>query len=138
MKRAIAVFLLITIWTVSIGACRREVVPKDNEIDFEAEGFTQMLTTAYCVGHHTADGSEVYEGGCASSLDRIGCVAIVYTLDGEFYANLIVNDTGKAGGGVRRGVVLDVYKSDIERCREYMSMVGKEQKIWVKFVEGDG
>lgn len=135
-QRAGLIILALIICWVSVGACRREQVPQNNSIDFEAQGFIKMATTAYCVGHHTADGSEVHEGGCASSLDRIGCVAIVYTLDGEFIANLEVNDTGKAGGGVRRGVVLDVYRSDYDRCVEYMKLTNGE--CWVRFVEGDG
>lgn len=71
-KGLIAIAIVICI--LSVGADQKEP-----EMDFEAQGFQVMSTTAYCVGHHTANGSPVHHGGCASSLDRIGQIAIVYT-----------------------------------------------------------
>ena len=84
MKRLIAIILLITIWTVSIGACRREHIPQNNAINLEAHGFELINTTAYIVGHHTANGEPVHPGGCACSLDHIGDIAILYTTSGHF------------------------------------------------------
>lgn len=134
MRKVMTICMIIVICLVSIGAERRE--PHQEEIDFEAQGFTIMHTTAYNVGHHTANGSAVHEGGCACSISHIGDVAIVYTLDGEFLGYLECNDTGAEGGGVRRGTVLDVYKSDYDRCVEYMELTGG--KVWVKWIHGEG
>ena len=136
MRKGFIITIAIIACIISVGASRRE--PHQEEIDFAGQGFEKMYATAYCVGHHTADGSSVFEGGCASSLDHIGDVAIVYTLDGEFIAYLICNDTGKEGGGVRDGDVLDVYKSDMDRCKEFMRQIGKEQMVYVKWIDGEG
>jgi hypothetical protein len=136
MRKGIIITIAIIACIFSIGATRYE--PHQEEIDFAGQGFVKMSATAYCVGHHTADGSAVFEGGCASSLDHIGDVAIVYTLDNEFLGYLICNDTGKEGGGVRAGKVLDVYKPDMDACQAYMEKIGKSQKVWVKWIEGNG
>jgi len=135
-KRLIVCIVALIVWLVSIGAERRE--PHQEQIDFAGQGFTKMYTTAYCVGHHTANGSAVHEGGCACSIDHIGDVAIVYTLDGEFLGYLECNDTGAEGGGVRAGNVLDIYKNDLESCQALMELIGKEQKCWVRWIEGNG
>lgn len=123
--------IVITIWILSVGAGKAEP-----EIDLEAQGFQVMNTTAYCVGHHTANGSPVHHGGCASSLDRIGQIAIVYTLDGNFLGYYECNDTGAEGGGVRNGTVLDIYRKNLTMCAGYMKITGG--KVYVKWIEGDG
>lgn len=134
MRKAIVIILTVLICITSIGAERNV----DNSIDFSGQGFEKMYATAYCVGHTTANGSKVHEGGCACSIDHIGEVAIVYTLDGEFIGYLECNDTGAEGGGVRAGNVIDVYKSDMEKCKEFMTLIGTEQKVWVKWIQGEG
>lgn len=136
MRKAIVIVFAIIICIVSVGAERNE--PFKGSIAWDEQGFTKMYATAYCVGHHTANGDAVYEGGCASSLDHIGDVAIVYTLDGEFMGYFFCNDTGAEGGGVRAGTVLDIYRSDYERCVELMEQIGKEQMVFVKWVKGEG
>lgn len=128
-KGLIALFIAVCI--LSVGAGKAEP-----EIDFEAQGFQVMSTTAYCVGHHTANGSPVHHGGCASSLDRIGQIAIVYTLDGNFLGYYECNDTGAEGGGVRKGTVLDIYRKNLTMCTGYMKITGG--KVYVKWIEGDG
>lgn len=128
----IGLFLLIAI--VSIGAERGYIVR--NDINFEEQGFYQIKTTAYCVGHHTANGSAVHEGGCACSIDHIGDVAILYTLDGEFLGYFECNDTGAEGGGVRKGTVVDIYRTDLDRCKDWMNETGG--KVWIKWIDGNG
>lgn len=136
MRKGLMIALVLIICIVSVGAERNE--PFKGSIAWDEQGFTKMYATAYCVGHHTANGDAVYEGGCASSLDHIGDVAIVYTLDGDFLGYFYCNDTGKEGGGVRNGDVLDIYRSDLDRCVELMKVIGKEQKVFVRWIEGDG
>jgi len=133
-RRIVLVIFFALVAVVSLGAARGEI--RRNDIAFESQGFTKMHTTAYCVGHHTANGSAVHEGGCACSIDHIGDVAIVYTLDGEFLGYLECNDTGAEGGGVRAGNVLDVYRTDLERCQAWMDRTGG--KVWVKWIHGNG
>ena len=97
-----------------------------------------MATTAYCVGHHTSNGSAVHEGGCACSIDHIGDVAIIYSINGDFLGVFECNDTGADGGGVRAGKVVDIYRTDYDRCVEWMETVGKTQTIWVQWIPGNG
>ena len=134
MRKGLIILFAIIVCIVSVGAERRE--PHNEQIDFEAQGFVQMSATAYCVGHHTADGSAVFEGGCACSPDHIGDVAIVYTLDGEFINYFICNDTG--GEKVKSGEILDIYKKDYESCVAFMRQIGKSQRVWVRWIEGNG
>lgn len=134
MRKGLIILFFIIVCIVSVGAERRE--PHNEQIDFEAQGFEKISATAYCVGHHTADGSAVFEGGCACSPDHIGDVAIVYTLDGEFIDYFICNDTG--ADKVRSGEILDIYRIDYDRCVDFMKLIGKEQKVWVRWIEGNG
>jgi len=135
-KRLIVCIVALIVWLVSIGAERRERIPYDNSIDFEANGFTIINTTAYIVGHHTYDGSAVYSGGCACSIDHIGDTAILYTTSGHFLGYYICNDTGIEGGGVRAGKVLDIYRCNMTHAKGWMKLTGG--KVYVKWIEGDG
>ena len=136
MKRVFTVIVVIAIWIVSVGAERNEPLQNDGHIDFEAAGFQKMSSTAYCMGHHTADGSPVHEGGCACSPDHIGDIAVIYTLEGNFLGYYICNDTG--ANGVYAGTVIDIYRCNLTRCRSYMKVIGPEQKVYVKWISGEG
>lgn len=127
------IILSLIMCLVSCGAKRNE---PQNEIDWKAAGFTEMSTTAYCVGHHTANGSAVHAGGCACSIDHIGDIAIVYTLDGNFLGYYECNDTGAEGGGVRAGRVIDIYRRNLTQCEMYMRITGG--RVYVKWIEGEG
>ena len=131
-KRIVLIIVAAIICIISVGAERRE--PHRESIDFEGQGFQKMYTTAYCMGHHTADGSAVFEGGCACSEEHIGDVAIIYNLEGEFLGYYICNDTG--AGGVEQGTVIDVYRTEYDRCVDWMEVT--QGKCWVKWIEGDG
>ncbi|MBR4406026.1 MAG: hypothetical protein IKT30_06600 [Bacteroidaceae bacterium] len=135
-KRIILAIFAIIVCIVSVGAVKKN--PINSKIDFEGQGFEKMKTTAYCMGHHTANGSAVHEGGCACSPDHIGDVAIVYTLGGEFIGYLECNDTAGPDSAVTAGKVLDVYKPTLDMCQDYMEMVGESQSVWVMWVKGDG
>lgn len=124
----VSITLVIMMFPLSIQATDKQM------IDFESQGFQEMSTTAYCVGHTTANGSPVHHGGCANSIDRIGDVAIVYTLDGHFLGYYECNDTG--AGGVRAGTVLDIYRCNYTQCMSYMKIT--KGKVYVKWIEGKG
>lgn len=135
-RRLALITLAVVIWMASIGACRREQIPQNNKANLEAHGFTVINTTAYTVGHHTANGSPVHSGGCACSLDHIGDIAILYTLDGHFLGYYECNDTGAEGGGVRRGTVIDVYRCNMTHAVGWMKLTGG--KVYVKWIKGEG
>lgn len=136
MRKAIVIIIAVIICIVSVGAERREQIPYDNSIDFEANGFYVINTTAYIVGHHTANGSAVHHGGCACSIDHIGDIAILYTLNGHFLGYYECNDTGAEGGGVRAGNVIDVYRCNMTQAKNYMKLTGG--KVYVKWIKGEG
>ena len=133
-KKVIAILITAFVFTFSVGAERRSI--RRDPIDWEGQGFQKLKTTAYCMGHHTANGSAVHEGGCAFSPDHIGDVAIVYTIDGEYLGIFEVNDTAGEDSAVTAGYVLDIYRTDLERCQEWMDNTGGF--IFVKFVKGKG
>lgn len=109
--RKVLTVLFIGIWLLSIGAERGE--PHQEELDFQAAGFQRMHTTAYILEGTTADGGHTRPYICASSIDHIGDLAIVYTIDGDYLGMYECTDTGREGGGVRAGTVLDVWRKNM-------------------------
>lgn len=132
--RQTLIVILVLIWALSIGAERGE--PHRESLDFEAVGFTKMHTTAYILQGTTADGGHTRPYICASSIDHIGDVAIVYTLDGEYLGMYECTDTGKEGGGVRAGRTLDVWRKNMTQATSYMKLTNGE--VYVKWIKGEG
>jgi len=134
MKRGTVLVLLVAVLLISQGAERHE--PHQESIDWKAQGFQKMHATAYCVGHHTANGSAVHGGGCACN-PHLGDLAIVYTLDGKFLGYYECNDTGGTQG-LQNGTVIDIYRKNLTQCQMLMKLLGAEQKVYVKWIEGNG
>ena len=132
--RKVLTVLFISIWLLSIGAERGE--PHQEELDFQAAGFQRMHTTAYILEGTTADGGHTRPYICASSIDHIGDLAIVYTIDGDYLGMYECTDTGREGGGVRAGTVLDVWRKNMTQATSYMKVTGGE--CWVLWIKGDG
>lgn len=128
------IFFLVLVWVLSIGAERGE--PHRESLDFEAAGFIKMHTTAYILQGTTADGGHTRPYICASSIDHIGDVAIVYTLNGEYLGMYECTDTGKEGGGVRAGRTLDVWRKNMTQATNYMRITGGQ--VYVKWIKGEG
>lgn len=102
---------------------------------FEANGFTKISTTAYCCGEITANGSKVHYGGCASSKEHLGDLAILYTLDGYYIGTFECNDLGGTDA-IRNGYVIDVYHPTYFECEQYMKLT--RGKCYVKYIHGVG
>ena len=132
--RKVLTVLFIGIWLLSIGAERGE--PHREELNFEAAGFQRMHTTAYILQGTTADGGHTRPYICASSIDHIGDLAIVYTIDGDYLGMYLCTDTGREGGGVRAGTVLDVWRKNMTQATSYMKVTGGE--CWVLWIKGNG
>ena len=60
---------------------------------------------------------------------------MVYTMDGEFLGYFECNDTG-ATNGLKKGTVIDIYRTDLERCRDFMKLTGG--KVKVQWIAGEG
>lgn len=106
-----------------------------------------MCTTAYCYGTTTATGTTAREGIAAVDRKHIGMVAVVYQdIDGEIgplIGYFDCEDTGKGGdsdgdgiGSIEEGKCIDIYKYDLERCKEYMRLTGG--KCWVQYIKAKG
>jgi hypothetical protein len=134
MYRVKVILLVLVLCVVSIGAERGE--PHQEELDFSEAGFVQMHTTAYILNGSTANGGTTRPGICASSIDHIGDIAIVYTLDGNYLGMYECTDTGAEGGGVRAGTVLDVWRKNRTQATTYMRITNG--RVWVKWVRGNG
>lgn len=133
MRKAIIVILAFTIWAFSIGAERNE--PRQETIDFEANGFEKIYVTAYCCGTHTATGVPVHYGCMAVSKDHLGDVAILYTTGGEFIDLFEGCDQGGTDA-IRESRVVDVYFPTLEECRAFMAYTGGV--AYIKYISGEG
>ena len=136
MRKGLIILLAIIACITMIGAERKEQT-YDNSIDFEGQGFQKMKATAYCMGHHTANGDAVYTGGCAASSEHLGDVAIIYTAKGEYLGMYYCNDTG--GQPIEDGYVIDLYRKNLTQCQMFMRLIApSDYTVWVKYVKGNG
>ena len=138
MKK-IALILLLLVLITPARAAELHV----EEIGQEYYAPVLMYTTAYVCGTHTADGTPVREGLCAMNRGWIGKTAIVYsaiqTETGEYMIGaplgiFEIKDPGK--GAVGAGKCIDIYRSDMERAREWMMMTSG--KCYVQVIDSVG
>lgn len=108
----------------------------------EDAGLKKMYTTAYCMGTTTATGTQVREGVAAVDRAHMGQVAVVYKDNngepGELIGIFNCEDTGKGGdsdgdgiGAIEAGQCIDIYRRNLDRCKEYMKETGG--KCWVRY-----
>lgn len=99
----------------------------------ESSDLKLMRVTCYTYppGSITASGSEVREGIVAAKKEWMGALVILYDTDMNFIGYFEVLDTGfgidKDGDGVgsiQDGTSLDVFRSNLERCREWTERYG--------------
>ena len=137
MKNTKTLFTIILIGALimELGNCNLKAAALTSDIDWDAQGFTKMKTTAYCMGHHTAMGVPVHNGICAVSNEHLGDVAIIYTTDGNFLGYYYCCDTGGTDA-IRNGYVIDVYRSNYTQAKNYMRIT--RGAVYVKFVSGKG
>ena len=120
-----------------------------------------METTAYCMGTHGSHGDRMIEGYAACAPEMYGNGAMVYEAilqqDGTYrmgdYLDFFeIKDCGygystgqgkskvrkdrKYQGTIEQGVHIDIYKSNLSRCREWMKRTNG--KVFVVIVEGKG
>lgn len=134
MRRAIAVILLITIWSLSIGACRREVPSEPNDMTVDTSGMELMYTTAYCLHGTTATGGTT-RPGIAACNTHLGDIALIYTTDGVFLGAYEVTDTG-ATDGLKAGRVIDVWRANMSHAKGWMKLT--DGRVYVQWIRGNG
>jgi len=96
---------------------------------------TKARATAYCLKGTMASGQEVFDGACAmSDKSLLGKTVVMYQrlpsgAIGKYIGTYVVLDTG-----CKKGVV-DVWRSDLKECQEFMNLVyedGCKGKIWIE------
>lgn len=120
-----------------------------------------METTGYCHGTHGSHGDKMKEGYCAASPEMYGDVVMLYEAipqkDGtfricEYLDTLEIKDTGygystgqgestvrtdkRYEGTIEGGIHIDVYKENLQGCREWMQRTNG--KVFAVVVEGKG
>ena len=93
----------------------------------------KMRVTCYTYpeGSITASGSEVREGIVAAKRGWMDALVVLYDTDMNFIGYFEVKDTGfgidKDGdgiGSIQKGTSIDVFRSSLDRCREWVERYG--------------
>lgn len=93
----------------------------------------KMRVTCYTYpeGSITASGSEVREGIIAAKKEWMDALVVLYDMDMNFIGYFEVKDTGfgidknRDGiGSIQEGTSIDVFRSSIDRCKEWVNMYG--------------
>lgn len=120
-----------------------------------------METTGYCHGTTGSHGDRMKEGYCAASPEMYGDVVMLYEAIpqkdgtfriGEYLDTLEIKDTGygystgqgestvrtdkRYEGTIEGGIHIDVYKENLQGCREWMKRTNG--KVFAVVIEGKG
>ena len=99
----------------------------------ESSNLKLMRVTCYTYpeGSITASGCEVREGIIAAKKEWMDALVVLYDTDMNFIGYFEVRDTGfgidKDGdgiGSIQEGTSIDVFRSNLERCREWVERYG--------------
>ena len=74
--------------------------------------------TGYNLRGTTASGIKTQPGICAYRKEDIGKIARVYNSDKELIGEFLIADTGRKGGAIRRGEVVDIWQETRKACFE--------------------
>ena len=105
------------------------------------------FATAYpSDNEYTYMGDKVHEGICGGCKEYYGKTIILYQRlpddgIGEIIGYYECLDWGPATQAFQEGRVIDVYRSDLDRCQEFMNRVyedGCQGKVWIEVIEADG
>lgn len=101
--------------------------------------------TAYDLTGKTASGEVTRDGICASSLDRMGAIIVLYQRlpDGKIGKCIGTYECLDTGGseGIKKGTVIDVWKPTYDDCVDFMEEVwedGCKGKVWIQVIYGEG
>lgn len=98
----------------------------------EAHELIPIKITAYCLQGTMANGEKVHEGAVAYRKEDIGRMCRLYSADMQLIGEFTVCDTGKKGGAVRKGLVVDVWRPTKQECYQ-MTQCG-----YIEFFEPEG
>lgn len=125
MKRILSVILLSTmLLTLSAQADANTL-----------EGVTRVRCTCYTIDGITASGQHTRQGIVAGKKEWLGCVAVLYDINGEFIGFYEVLDTGGTNA-IRSGKTIDVWVEDDEAVREWQRKFG--DYVYIQIIEAEG
>lgn len=105
----------------------------------------KMRVTCYTYppGSITASGSEVREGIVAAKKDWMDALVVLYDTDMNFIGYFEVKDTGfgidldgDGIGSIENGTSIDVFRSSLERCNEWIERYG--DYCYVQIIDAEG
>ena len=112
MKKLITMIAaLMLIWTILFCVLSIYLVARAGEPELQP-----VKITGYNLRGVTASGIETQPGICAYRKEDIGKTARIYNADKELIGEYLIADTGKKGGAIRRGEVVDIWQETREAC----------------------
>ena len=112
MKKLITMIAaLMLIWTILFCVLSIYLVARAEEPEL-----IPVKITGYNLRGTTASGIETQPGICAYRKEDIGKIARIYNADKELIGEYLIADTGKKGGAIRRGEVVDIWQETRAAC----------------------
>lgn len=110
LMTTIALILLIWMFLLCVLLIYRTVRAE------EAHELVPVRITGYCLKGRTASGIETQPGICAFRKEDLGKIARIYNADKQLIGEYLIADTGKKGGAIRRGEVVDIWQETRAAC----------------------
>ena len=101
----------ILIWMILWCVLSIYLVARAEEPDLQP-----VKITGYNLKGITASGIETQPGICAYRKEDIGKIARIYNADKQLIGEYLIADTGKRGGAIRRGEVVDIWQETRAAC----------------------
>lgn len=86
-------------------------------------------------GNKTYDGTDPYYGVCASNVDHLGDVAILYSEEGEWIGFFECRDIG-GNSRLKNGTGIDIFQYTMDDAWDWVGTWG--DYVYVQWVEGVG
>ena len=128
IKKFISLLTLMTLVVLT-------TLPATAEVNFTEPVLMRVTVYTAPEGAITASGSEVREGIVASNRDYLGYGCVIYDKDMRLIGFFEVKDTGGAEW-LKNGTAIDVYRSNLERCEEWVNTYG--DYCYVQLIKAEG
>jgi hypothetical protein len=125
---------LVSILTV-ISLLVLTTLPATAEVNYTEPVLMRVTVYTAPEGALTASQSEVREGIVAGKREWLGCACVIYDKDMRLIGFYEVKDTGSADW-LNNGTAIDVYRSSLERCEEWIKTYGDYCYIQIIPAEG--
>lgn len=128
IKKLVSVLTVIALLIIT-------TLPATAEVNFTEPVLMRVTVYTAPEGAITASGSEVHEGIVAGKREWLGYGCVIYDKDMRLIGFYEVKDTGGAKW-LKNGTAIDVYRSSLERCEEWVKTYGDYCYIQIIPAEG--